>query len=194
MLLYNVLRMRSIAFIFFTAIFVLACAKDTRKLSSGLSLNGFSQWHTGQDEGTIQLIPVAGSNALAIEEKVIVAHAKFKVKAYGEMSFPIDSRTPEGEEARRVDLGGNKFIVLTYRSNHQFILQLRQTAVHGGKHNHVVIEASPTFVTDSIYFSEFIGGLKPLDLADVAKFNFAFLSNNDRDGYAEIVVKSFEIR
>jgi hypothetical protein len=193
MLLYDVLPMKSIIF-FFTAILLFACAKDSRKLSSRLSINGFSQWHTGHDEGTLQLIPVDGTNALAIEDKVIVAHAKFNVKAYGEMSFPIDSRTPEGEEARKVDLGGNKFIAFTYRSNHQFILQLRQTAVHGGKHNHVVIEASPTFVTDSIYFSEFKGGLKPLDLADVAKFNFAFLSNNDKDGYAEIVVRSFAIR
>jgi hypothetical protein len=154
-----------------------------------LSINGFTQWRTGHDEVTEQLVPTEGSDALVVRNGKTLAHVKFNVKGYGEVSFPIDPRTPEGEEARKVDLSKSEFVCITYKSTHDMILQLRQTGVHGGTHNRVSLPASKKFVTTKIYFSEFHGGKTPLDLSDVAKFNFAFLSRPDKLVYtAELVV------
>jgi hypothetical protein len=156
-----------------------------------LSINGFTHWFTGRDSATIQLIPVIGSNALTTEDDRIVAHAKFKVVKYGELSFPI--RPSDAIEASRVDISKSKFIKIEYKANHEVILQLRQTGIHGGIHNHIVLPASDSFVNYTIYFSSFKDGLTPLDLSNVAKFNFAFLGNNSEDEYAELIVRSFEI-
>jgi hypothetical protein len=154
-----------------------------------LSLDGFMQWRTGHDEATMQVFPIKDNNPLIVENGRTVAHVKFNVKGYGEVSFPIDPRTPEGEEARKVDLSKSEFVCITYKSTHDLILQLRQTGVHGGTHNRVSLPASKKFVTTKIYFSEFQGGKTPLDLSDVAKFNFAFLSGPDKLVYtAELVV------
>lgn len=64
-------------------------------------LNGFNQWRTGHDEATVQLVPANGTDALVSLKGDVVAWAKFKVKGYGEMSFPIDPSTQEGEEAKK---------------------------------------------------------------------------------------------
>jgi hypothetical protein len=158
------------------------------------SINGFTQWCTGHDEATQQLFPVNGNDALTLKRGKTIAHAKFNVKGYGEMSFPIDPRTAEGEEARSVDLSRSQFICITYKASHELILQLRQTGVHGGSHNRISLPASKNFATRKIYLSEFKGGKTPLDLSDVAKFNFAFLSKPDKSIYtAELVVRSFVI-
>ena len=111
---------------------------------------------------------------------------------YGEVSFPINP-VPAGTEALAVDLHKSRFIKITYRSNVYVVLQLRQTGVHGGTHNHIILPASDSFVSQTIYFSSFKNGLKPLDLSDVAKFNLALLSNSPTDGYAELTVRSFKI-
>ena len=178
---------------FARTIFVVILFQSCTPSGEQVLLDGFSQWRTGHDEETTQLIPASSNDALTLENNLTVAHAKFVVKGYGEMSFPIDPQTPEGEEARQVDLSESKFIVVSYQANHEAVLQLRQTGVHGGVHNHVSLPESVQFVTDTIYFAEFKGGLKPLNLTDVAKFNFALLSNDSTDGFAEIVVKSFKI-
>jgi hypothetical protein len=185
--------MRQISFLFLTFLFS-QCVVRHAHPSDPLALHGFTQWRTGHDEATVQLLPKEGTDPLAMDGSHIVARAKFKVSGYGEMSFPIDPRSVLGGEARRTDLSKRKFIVVTLQSNQEAILQLRQTGVHGGVQNHVTIPAALQWRTDTIYFSEFTGGLKPLDLSDVAKFNFAFLSNNQRDGYAEIVIKDFVIK
>jgi hypothetical protein len=158
-----------------------------------LSLGGFGQWITGHDPGTIQIIPAEGNNALVVEDGEVYAHVKFKVTQYGEVSFPINQKTLPHEEALRTDLTKSKFIVLTYRSNHELVLQLRQTGVHGGIQNHVSLPVASAFKTVTILFSEFKGGLKPLDLSDVAKFNFAVFANNEADGYAEYFIRDFKI-
>jgi hypothetical protein len=170
-----------------------ACKSPKNSAQTASALDGFTQWRTGHNPETIQLVPANGTDPLAIDRKGMVAHVRFKVKGYGEMSFPIDPATAVGEEARRVNLSGKEFIVIGYKSNQDAILQLRQTGVHGGTHNHVVIRKSIEFVADTIFFTEFKGGLKPLDLSDVAKFNFAFLSNNPQDGFSELTVRSFHI-
>jgi hypothetical protein len=170
-----------------------ACKSPNNSVQKAIGLDGFTQWRTGHDPETIQLIPANGNDALAIDHKRIVAHVRFNVKGYGEMSFPIDPATPVGEEARKVNLSGKEFIVIGYKSNQDAFLQLRQTGVHGGTHNHVVIRKSNEFITDTIFFTEFKGGLKPLDLSDVAKFNFAFLSNNPQDGFSDLTVEKFRI-
>jgi len=158
------------------------------------SINGFTQWRTGHDQATEQLIPAQGNDALTSYNEKPRAWAKFKVVGYGEMSFPIDPQTPEGEEARKVDLSSSSFIRITYKATHSLILQLRQTGVHGGVHNKVIMPASKKFVTSTFYFKDFHDGNSPLDLSDVAKFNFAFLGRKDESPYtAELVVKSVEI-
>lgn len=156
-----------------------------------LSINGFTHWFTGRDSATIQLIPMIGSNALTTEEDRIVAHVKFNVVKYGELSFPI--KPSDAIEALAVNLNKSRFIKIEYKANHEVILQLRQTGVHGGVHNHIILPASDTFVNYTIYFSSFKDGLTPLDLSNVAKFNFALLGNNSKDGYAELIVRSFKI-
>ena len=157
-----------------------------------LSLDGFTQWRTGHDDKTKQLFP-GNTNGLVRENDKMIVHVKFQVAQYGEVSFPINRETPEGAEALRVDLSGSKFITLSYKSNQKFILQLRQTAVHGGSQNHVTLPASEDYTTATILLSDFSGGLSPLDLSNVSKFNFAFLENNPADGFAELYVEKFEI-
>jgi hypothetical protein len=186
--------MRPILILFLPFLFAQCGVRPVPQTHAALSLHGFTQWRTGHDEATVQLLPKEGTDPLVKEGGYIVAHAKFKVASYGEMSFPIDGESPVGAEASRTDLSKNKFIIVTLKSNDDAILQLRQTGVHGGVQNHVTIPAALQWRTDTIYFSEFKGGLKPLDLTDVAKFNFAFLSNDPRDGYAEIVIKDFTIQ
>ncbi len=157
------------------------------------SVSGFKHWITGRDSATVQLIPATGANGLLIEKNKTVAHARFRVSGYGEMSFPISTASLPHEEALSVDLSNSRFIKITYKANQNFVLQLRQTGVHGGVHNHVLLPASSSFKTITIYFSSFRGGLKPLKLRDVSKFNFAFLENNSRDGYADLVIRSVVI-
>ena len=160
-------------------------------LGGKLSLNSFTNWITGRDSATIQLVPTIGSNALTTIDDRTVAHAKFKVSKYGELSFPI--KPSDAIEAPAVDISNSRFIKIAYKANHEVILQLRQTGVHGGIHNHIILPASDTFVSHTIYFSSFKNGLAPLDLSNVAKFNFAFLGNNPADGYAELILRSFKI-
>jgi hypothetical protein len=161
--------------------------------SDRLSIDGFQQWVTGHDANTIQLIPTGNNNALTISSNDTLVHVQFKVKQYGEVSFSINADTPVGTEAIKTNLNESKFIIVTYQSNQELVLQLRQTGVHGGVHNHIVLPRADKMIERKIYFVEFKGGMKPLDLSDVAKFNFAFLSNNEKDGYAELTVKGFLI-
>lgn len=161
-------------------------------ISAQSSINGFYSWITGRDSATIQHIPSNDYNALIKAENSTFAHVKFTVGKYGEVSFPIKP-VPAGSEASSVDLSKSRFIKIRYRSNVNIILQLRQTGVHGGIHNHVVLPASSSFTIQTIYFSSFKGGLKPLDLSEVAKFNFALLENSPSDGYAELTIQSFKI-
>ncbi len=151
-------------------------------------------WQTGHDESTVQLTPLEGSNPVMDEGAGSVVHVKFKVKQYGEVSFSIDGKTGENEEARRVDLSKSHFVRITYLANCELVLQLRQTGVHGGVHNHVTLPASSKFTTVQIAFTEFKGGKSLLDLSDVSKFNFAFLSNSKEANFAELKISSFEIK
>lgn len=122
-----------------------------------------------------------------------VVHARFKVNRYGEISTPISASSAPNAEAHRVDLSGSRFVKIKYKANQTVMLQLRQTGVHGGIHNHVLLPPSADFTITTIYFTSFKGGLEPLNLKDVAKFNFAFLDNNTKDGFADLVIQSFVI-
>lgn len=166
---------------------LVACARPNRLPGPPTSVGGFSTWQTGHDALTVQLIPAAGNNALIQRGNTTRMQVKFNVREYGEVSFPL-ANTPPGIEAPRVDLSGSKTIRITYQANQAFIVQLRQTGVHGGIQNHIELPAAAHSATVTVPFAQFIGGLKPLDLSDVAKFNFAFLSNNPAVGYAELVV------
>lgn len=161
--------------------------------SNPLSINGFSVWMTGRDSATIQLIPRTGKNGLMMEGGKTVAHARFNVSSYGEIFMAISALSIPGVEPPAVDLSASRFLKIKYKANQSVILQLRETGAHGGTHNHVILPASPEFTTATINFSSFKGGLKPLDLTNVTKFNFAFLANNPRDGFADLVIQSFLI-
>ncbi|HEY5826485.1 MAG TPA: hypothetical protein VIT44_19075 [Cyclobacteriaceae bacterium] len=171
-------------------LFVGTSCMSTSSLTTD-TIDKFS-WLTGYDISTIQLIPAQGNNPIVKENGHAIVHVQFNVKQYGEVSFPINFETPEGAEALRADLSKSKGITFTYQSNHEFIIQLRQTGVHGGVHNHFVLPASKGVTTRSILFTEFNAGKTPLDLTDVAKFNFAFLSNPD-NGYAELKITTIAI-
>jgi hypothetical protein len=161
--------------------------------SNPLDINGYSLWMTGRDSATIQLIPRTGKNGLMMEGGKTVVHARFKVNSYGEISIPISASSAPNAEAHSVNLSGSRFVKIKYKANQTVILQLRQTGVHGGIHNHVLLPPSDEFISSTIYFSSFEGGLQPLNLKDVAKFNFAFLDNNKSDGFADLVIQSFVI-
>ncbi|RAV98224.1 hypothetical protein [Pseudochryseolinea flava] len=149
---------------------------------------GFLQWRTGHDAKTAQLIPAEGNDPIVREGNNVWIHVKFNVYEYGEVSFPIDRTTRTDEEAKRVDLSDRKYVKLTYTANQQVILQLRQTGEHGGVHNHVILPPVERPTSIAILLKSFKGGKSMIDLTDVAKFNFAFLSNNKEDGYAELLI------
>ncbi|MEN0036578.1 MAG: hypothetical protein AAGC78_05905 [Cellvibrio sp.] len=157
-----------------------------------LSINGFRSFKTGRDTGTVQLIPASGTDPLILLDGIPVVRVRMNVNPWGEMSFPISGFDQTGEAAQ-VSLASSRFIDITYQSNQSVNLQLRQYAVHGGTHNQITLPAAATFTTVRIPFSDFKGGLSTLDLTKVAKFNFALLSNNPNDGYAELIVKNFKI-
>ncbi len=157
-----------------------------------ITINGFDDWKIGFNTGSQQLIPASGTNPLVVMDGAAVAHVRLKVSPWGEMSFPIAGFDKTGE-AEAIDLSSSSFIEITYKSNQSVNLQLRQYAIHGGTHNQITLPAAPELTTVKIPFSDFKGGLTPLDLTKVAKFNFALLSNNTNDGYAELIVKGFKI-
>ena len=157
-----------------------------------LSIDGFRSFKTGRDNGTTQLLPASGTDPLILLDGSPVVRVRMNVHPWGEMSFPISDFDQTGEAAQ-VDLSDSHFIDITYQSNQSVNLQLRQYAVHGGTHNQITLPAAATFTTVRIPFSDFKDGLTALDLTKVAKFNFALLSNNVNDGYAELIVKHFKI-
>ena len=169
------------------------CGHSQSTGSNPLTINGFSLWMIGRDSATIQLIPKTGRNGLMMEGGKTVAHARFKVNNYGEISIPISASSAPYAEPPAVNLSASRYIKIKYKANQPVMLQLRQTGAHGGIHNHVVLPASDQFTTATINFSSFKGGLQPLDLKNVAKFNFAFLANNTNDGFADLVIQSFVI-
>lgn len=161
--------------------------------SNPLSINGFDLWVTGHDARTIQLIPEKGKTSFAMEGGKTVIHVRFKITGYGEVSTPLSASSAPGAEAESVDLSESRFLKIRYKANQTVILQLRQTGVHGGIHNHVLLPPSDAFTTITINFSSFKDGSQPLDLKDVAKFNFAFLANNEKDGFADLVIQLLTI-
>lgn len=161
--------------------------------SNPLAINGFSLWLTSRDSATIQLIPRAGKNGLMMEGGKTVAHARFKVNSYGEISLPISALSIPNVEPPPVNLSASRFVKIRYKSNQPVLLQLRQAGANGPVHNHVLLAASETFTTTSVQLSSFKGGIQPLDLKHVAKFSFALFANNAKDGFADLVIQSFSI-
>ncbi|WP_039915147.1 hypothetical protein [Cellvibrio mixtus] len=157
-----------------------------------LTINGFHSWKIGGDSASKQLIPASGTDPLVVLDGNPVARVRMTVSPWGEMSFPIAGFDQTGE-AETINLSGSSFIEITYKSNQSVNLQLRQYAIHGGTHNQITLPAASAFTTVKVPFADFKGGLTPLDLTKVAKFNFALLSNNPTDGYAELIVKNFKI-
>lgn len=187
------MRLYQIAFLIFLSCCFSKTGHSQSTGSNPLSLNGFSLWLTGGDSGTIQLLPGRGKNGLMMEGGKTVVHARFKVNKYAEIHTAISAFSAPNAEAHSVDLSGSRYIKIKYKANQEVMLQLRQTGVHGGIHNHVMLPQSDGFTTSTINFSSFKGGSQPLNIKNVAKFNFAFFSNNAKDGFADLVIQSFII-
>ena len=182
--------------IFLSLNFLICCFGQARSQSTSsnlLSLDGFSDWITGGDSATVQLLPQRGKNGLTMEGGKTVVHARFKVKEYGEIHISINTSSAPNAEAPPVNLSRSKYVKIKYKANQTVVLQLRQAGVHGGVHNHVLLPPSSSFTSVTIPFSSFKGGIEPLNLKEVAKFNFAFLDNNVQDGFADLVIQSFAI-
>lgn len=149
------------------------------------------------------LIPSSGIDGLTTSNGKNVAHLRARINSgsYTEMSVPLNpysSGDPYLDPA--VDLSNTQsdYVKITYQSNHDAILQLRQSGVHGGSHNQASLPASPngfTSVTLSLAndFKWLGQSTSTLDLSRLGKFNFAFLSQNNQDGFAEIIVSGLEI-
>lgn len=169
------------------------CGYSQSTGSNPLAINGFSLWLISRDSATIQLIPRAGKNGLMMEGGKTVAHARFKVNNYGEISLPISALSIPNVEPPPVDLSASRFIKIRYKANQPVLLQLREAGASGPFHNHVLLAASEQFTTATVQLSSFKGGPQPLDLKNVAKFSLAFLANNIEDGFADLVIQSFSI-
>ncbi|SKC65061.1 hypothetical protein [Ohtaekwangia koreensis] len=179
-------------YLYIIFLFANGCTPSLR--SPQRSFDSFILWRTGHDAETIQQIPLNSNDASVRSKNESFVHVKFNIKGYGEVSVPINTKTVEGSEALQADISQCKSILLTYKANHEFIVQLRQTGIHGGIHNQITLPGSEIFTMVTIPFTEFKGGVKPLDLKDVSKFNFAFLSNDPEDGFAELKISGFSIQ
>ena len=69
-----------------------------------LAIDGFSNWYTGHDTDTRQLIPVPGADPLYRKDGITLAHVKFIVHSYGELAFPIGRPAAVSAEAPGVDI------------------------------------------------------------------------------------------
>lgn len=169
------------------------------------ALSGVSQyryWNTGFGNATI-LIPSSGRNALTSENGKITAHMRAEIQpdGYAEMSVPLDPyqfTDPLRDPSVDLSRSNSTIVRVTYSSNHPAILQLRQSGTHGGNHNQVNLPASPNiYTTLNINLpTDFLWlGTDPstLEMSNLGKFNFAFLSHNTTAGYAEIKVRELII-
>ena len=173
--------------------------QDNQQSKANSDVANYRHWAIG---GPSQiLIPAAGISGLTQLNGQNVAHLRARINrgSYTEMSVPINpylSGDPFSDPA--VDISNSRWVKLTYKSNHQAILQLRQSGVHGGSHNQAALPASPNSFTSitldlATDFKWLGNSASTLDLSRVGKFNFAFLAQNETDAYAEIIVSSLEI-
>lgn len=163
------------------------------------NVNAYRFWAIGGP--SLVLLPSSGNNGLTNLNDHVVAQLRAQINggSYSEMSVPLNpyaSSDPFSDPA--VDLTASDYVTIRYQSNHDAILQLRQSGVHGGNHNQASLPASPSGIS-TIKLSlrndfKWLGyQASTIDLSQVGKFNFAFLSQNEDDGYAEIIVHSLKI-
>ncbi|NRB38959.1 MAG: alkaline phosphatase family protein [Pseudomonadales bacterium] len=177
-------------------------SEDQSATASSADVSLYRHWAVGGPSPV--LIPESSINGLTQINGQNVAHLRAQVSAgsYTEMSVPLNpyiSAAPFSDPA--VDLSDNPYrkVTITYQSNHPAILQLRQSGVHGGSHNQAVLPASPDgFISITLILnSDFLWlghSASTLDVSKLGKFNFAFLSQNEGDGYAEIIISGLHIQ
>ena len=169
--------------------------------SENSDVANYRHWAIGGPSSII--IPNSGINGLTQLDGKNVAQLRAVVSpgSYSEMSVPLNpytSNDPFNDPALDLSNTQSTFVTVTYQSNHDAILQLRQSGVHGGSHNQASLPASPNgFSTLTLSLSHGFKWLghspSTLDLSKLGKFNFAFLSQNNNDGYAQIIVSGLEI-
>ena len=162
---------------------------DTAKIED------YKYWHVG---GNSEILAPTNRNGLVKVDGEIVAHMKAKVTGYAEMFVAISGKSTGVYSDPAVDLTAtnSKHVTVRYKSNHEAILQIRASGVHGGSHRRATLPASPnTFkiLTLDLYTDFNYSGITTDDLKKVGKFNFAFLSNNSQAGFSEITVSDFVI-
>ncbi len=158
-------------------------------------IEDYKYWHVG---GNSEILAPTNRNGLVKIDGKTVAHMKAKVTGYAEMFLPISSKATGVYTDPAVDLTetNSRHVTIRYKSNHEAILQIRASGVHGGNHRRVMLPASPdTFktLTLDLYTDFNYLGITTDDLKKVGKFNFAFLSNNNQAGFSEITVSDFVI-
>ena len=169
--------------------------------SENSDVANYRHWASGGPSQII--IPNSGINGLTQLNGKNVAQLRAVVNpgSYTEMSVPLNpyiSNDPFSDPALDLSPIQSTFVKVTYQSNHNAILQLRQSGVHGGSHNQASLPASPNgFTTLTLNLTQDFKWLghssSTLDLSNLGKFNFAFLSQNNNDGYAQIIVSGLEI-
>ncbi len=176
----------------------------TTVTDANTSLSGISEykyWVVGAGAGASVIKPSTGIDAtyLLNSKKVATLKAKVPADSYAEMSLPINPyESDDPFFTPKVDLSASKYVSITYSSNTDAILQLRQTDVHGGNHNQATLASSggeiKTIRLDLDSDFLWLGtSATTLDKSNVGKFNFAFLKQNQNDGFAQITIHSFSI-
>ena len=170
---------------------VLAVIVFLSNLSFAADIDGFKFWSFGKDPMTSMVAPAKDhykTGAIHILDDQGFAHAKFKVKIWGEMYTSLLQLSRESELP--VDISKSRWVEIEYAANRIVTMQLRHAFTHGGTHNHVLLDDTDGhFVTVRISFSDFKGGLKPLDLTNVSKFDFAMVGKNESADFSEIKIK-----
>ena len=158
-------------------------------------IEDYKYWHVG---GNSEILAPTNRNGLVKIDGKIVAHMKAKVTGYAEMFLPISSKATDVYTDPAVDLTAtnSRHVTVHYKSNHEAILQIRVSGVHGGSHRKATLPANPNgfkALTLDLYTDFSYTGITTDDLKKVGKFNFAFLSNNTTAGFSEITVSDFVI-
>lgn len=158
-------------------------------------IDGFQFWSLGKDDKTVMLLPsqeVNNSNAKRLENNQVIAHGKFVISGWGELYSPLLQEHKDTEKP--VDISSSNWVEIEYASNREVQLQLRHAFIHGGTHNHFQLPNTfNKYQKIRINFASFQGGLSPLDLKRVAKFNFAMIGKNDLADYSELKVRKILI-
>ncbi len=114
--------------------------------SENSDVANYRHWVIGGPSQVV--IPGTGTNGLTQLDVKNAAHldACINSSSYSEMSVPLNpylSNDPFMDSALDLSNNQSSFVKVTYQSNHDAILKLRQSCVHGGSYNLASLPANP---------------------------------------------------